>query len=287
MIPISPGLAQGAFDMLGIILRQELSAPVLAAAFAKMGGVGSRDVLELAQVLNWVSVGADGLLSLTPTGERLLEAGGYQFRLRQAILDYVEVISPPWLQNATYGRSRVLNFAGGGVAQALVEAGVAEGIGDDIVAFWDHLAAMARGQKDDRLLAIGRTGERLTIAHETARTGASPRWVSIDSNEDGYDVLSILDRDNRAPLAIEVKATTIGLAGAMFLTRHEWERALNDDRHVFHLWDISKSETPHLAVVPSAVMAAHMPGDCGAGLWDGVKVPFAAFVNRFEASLCI
>ena len=76
--------------------------------------------------------------------------------LRQALLDYMEIERPPWLQNASFGRARVLSFAGSDIAQVFVEADLAHGTDDNVVAFWDAMAAKARGQKIDRLTEIGR-----------------------------------------------------------------------------------------------------------------------------------
>ena len=201
--------------------------------------------------------------------------------LRQALLDHIEAAKPPWVQCATYGRSRVMAFAGSGVAQVMVEAGLANGYGDDIVAFWDELAARARGLRDASLSRIGREGERLTITHETARTGREPKWVAINNNSDGYDVLSIVGDGDSGSLSIEVKTTTQGLAGSFHLTRNEWEMAQERVCHVFHLWDV-KSQPPRLAKGSVEAIAAHVPADSGAGTWESVVIPFSAFDYRFS-----
>ena len=127
--------------------------------------------------------------------------------------DYIDVVLPPWVQNASFGRARVLSFAGSEIAQVFVEAGLAHGTDDGVVAFWDELAARARGQKSGRLTAIGRHGERLSLAYEENRTGQKPEWVAIENNADGYDVLSVVGSDNLRQLSIEVKTSTMGLAG--------------------------------------------------------------------------
>ncbi|WP_159628250.1 hypothetical protein [Massilia puerhi] len=71
------------------------------------------------------------------------------------------------------------------------EAYLAEGYDDEVVVFWDRLAAIARGQKDTSLSAIRRHKERLSLRYEKQRTGRDPQWRSIESNGDGYDVMSI------------------------------------------------------------------------------------------------
>lgn len=284
MTAFSPGLAQGCFHLLGLLGRQPLTIPDVLGAFSHLGSMPSGAVIEAAQTLNWVSVTTDGTLAATAGGERLLQLVGYEPMLQRALLDYVEALSPAWVQNATFGRHRVLAFVGAEIGQVFVEAGLASGTGNDIVAFWDTLAAIARGRKADRLLDIGRRGERLTLAHEEARTGRQPRWVSIDNNEDGYDVLSVAARDDHRLLSIEVKATTVGLAASLHLTRNEWERACEADCHVFHLWNLGAGAAVSLAVVPADLLRAHVARDSGEGAWQMVRVPFSAFADRFEVA---
>ena len=151
-----------------------------------------------------------GIAKLTPSGARLQSLTGYEPMLRQTLLDDIDVERPSWVQSATFGRMKVIAFAGNQIGQVFVEAGLADGTDRDVVAFWDTIAAIGRGQKDTRLIEIGRNGERLTIAHEEWRTGSKPKWVAIDDNEDGYYVLSIVNKDDSRSLSIEVKSSTMG-----------------------------------------------------------------------------
>ena len=201
---------------------------------------------------------------------------------QQAILDFIDVHQPFWVQNASFGRAKLLQFAGTAVAQVFLEAGLVDGTDDATVGFWDALAGRARGQKDDRLLSIGREGERLTMDYELARTGKKPRWISLDSNEDGYDVLSVVGPEDPRTLSIEVKTTTIGLNGSLYLTRNEWERALEAKNHVFHIWDVSKAAVRRLAVLAAKDIQPHVAQDWGLGEWKSICVPVGAFKDAFR-----
>jgi hypothetical protein len=150
-----------------------------------------------------------------------------------------------------------------------------------VVSFWDLLAARARGLHDVRLNEIGRAGERLTLQHEEQRTGRKPQWIALESNADGYDVLSHVSDKDAARLCIEVKASAAGLRGKFYLTRNEWETAATLLQFVMHLWDLSKL-TPRLAVVDIAQLAAHIPRDEGEGRWDNVCIPFSSFASVFS-----
>ena len=281
MIPFSPGVAQGCFELLGIASRSSLSIRQIVASFSCFSAIRSTEIAAFAQGTGWIRSSEDGLAALTPQGARLLSLVGYEPMLRQALLDHIEAAKPPWVQCAAYGRLRVMSFAGSGVAQIMVEAGLANGYEDEVVAFWDELAARARGLRDAALSRIGREGEKLTISHEETRTGRRPKWVAVNSNTDGYDVLSIVgDGDSRA-LSIEVKTTTQGLAGAFHLSRNEWEMAQERMTHLFHLWDI-KSAPAELAKVAVDEMSRHVPTDSGSGKWASVEIPFADFAPQFR-----
>ncbi|MCX7185108.1 MAG: DUF3883 domain-containing protein [Nitrosospira sp.] len=168
-----------------------------------------------------------------------------------------------------------------GVRQIIVDAGLAHGDDEETVKFWDMLAARARGLRDSRLSDIGRQGERLTVEHERKRTGIAPKWIALESNSDGYDILSrVIDRASGL-LTIEVKTTTVpGLSGYFHVTRKEWEVATLSLNHRFHLWDIS-SHNPQLAVLDVEAVASHISNDLGDGLWESVKIPFSTFRNSF------
>ncbi|SOY54132.1 conserved hypothetical protein [Cupriavidus taiwanensis] len=281
MLAFSPGLAQGCFELLGLITRQRLSFAQLVASFSHFGSLPSVKVVETAQALGWIRSDEEQLAALTVAGRRLTGIAGYEGQLRQALLDYIDSQHPSWIQNASFGRSRVLAFAGSQIAQVFVEAGLANGSTDDVVEFWDRLSARARGQRNERLTQIGRSGERLTLKYERSRTGVEPQWIAIENNADGYDILSVVDRSTSQKLTIEVKTSSMGIAGQFFLTRNEWDRANESAQHVFHLWDVSSLSGPKLAVVSIDLMTSHVPVDCGLGTWESVEVPYRSFGELF------
>lgn len=282
MSGLSPGLAQSAFELLHLVQRQSLSPPELLQGLSRIGGMPSGEALLLSQTLNWIQLAPTGEMQVSEEGQRLCLSPNYAFALRQVILDYASIVRPDWLQNAPSGRMRVLTYAPPGVSQTLIEADVGTGTTEDIVAFWDSLASLARGQHNDRMLAIGREGERLTLAYEEVRTGRVPRWVSVDSNRDGYDMLSVLGPGDESPLSIEVKTSSTGPAGRVHLTRNEWEQAQDSSAHAFHLWDISDRQHPRLAIVSVERMGDHVSADRGTGSWLEVAVPFQSFRDLFD-----
>jgi len=280
VIGLSPGVAYACFNLLGLVERHPLPFERLRAELPRTDKVDVAKLIELCQELAWVRSNDSGVAALTPRGARVAQGDSDAAKLRLALLDYVEIAAPPWVKLAIDGRKKLLTFAPSGVAQCLVEADLAIGYSEQVVAFWDQLAAVGRGLRGAELTEIGRQGERLSLAYERERTGREPKWRSVESNADGYDVLSVADREDTRPVQIEVKASRAGLRGAMYLTRNEWEATELMPLHRFHLWDVS-SCTPALAVVTRAQVAAHIPSDRAQGAWETAQVPFSAFATAF------
>lgn len=283
MTALSPGILDSSFQMLGMFDRAAMTLRDFSMSFPRVGVCRTEDVMEFALGVSWMRPGNSGVVELTAGGRRILLLDNHGSRMKQSVLDYVEEFEPAWVQNATYGRRKVLDFVGSDVRQVLVEAGLATGHDGETVRFWDRLAAQARGQKDISLAEIGRRGESLTVIREKTRTGREPKWVSVDNNADGYDVLSVVAADNPAKLSIEVKATTLGARGSFHVTRNEWGRAAEAQFHCFHLWMLAgdNDSDSSLAVIAPDEMRPHVPVNSGKGEWTSFEVPFDAFRSVF------
>ncbi|QSQ31172.1 DUF3883 domain-containing protein [Xanthomonas translucens] len=277
---LSPGVAYGCFELLDIIEAAPMPLEN-AKGLGKLGVISASRVTNCAIALGWAEINSYGNVVATARGQSVRALQMTEQRLRRALLDIVEATEPPWLQNARFGRRRFLQYAPVEILQVCDEAGLVDGVDDDTVAFWDALAGSARGLHDVQLNEIGREGERLTLKYEASRTKKQPKWVALDSNEDGYDVLSQMDIEDSRRLCIEVKTSRQGLLGSFYLTRNEWESAQSLLNFCMHLWDVSKS-VPRLAVLTIAALRDHLPADCGSGSWSLVKVPFSAFSEQFN-----
>lgn len=278
MIQLSPGLLTGSFELLRLARLTQLLLTEIPGSFSKLGGMATNEVLNVVQTLNWIEATSSGVVELTIAGQRVADLADHRTRMRTAILDYIEVVRPSWLQFAPFGRSRVVSFAGSTVEQVLDEAGLVFGTDEATVAFWDALAARARGLRDHRLTAIGRLGERASLEYEQSRTGLEPKWVALENNADGYDLLSVVDGSNHRSLSVEVKTTSLESGGFFHITRNEWNWATSCNDHVFHLWrtkDIPAAKPTF--VVSASSMRVHVPLEQGIGTWESVMIPFDAF----------
>ena len=106
----------------------------------------------------------------------------------------------------------------------------------------------------------------------------TPIHSSIESDSFGYDIQSVLSKDEAAPIYIEVKASRGTKSQAkMHLTRNEYNVSIKkSDSYFFHLW-ILNSDAPKLAIVPGREVAKHCPQDNEDGIWSVVEIPFSVF----------
>ena len=182
--------------------------------------------------------------------------------------------SPVWARLAPAGRNHVLQAIGVNGVQCLRAAGL---LGTEARAtdWWDTLAAANRSERDARLLAQGREGERLSLAYETARLQREgierePVWVAIDDNTVGYDILSYsVAEGHEVSRLIEVKST-YAEPPRMILSRNEWETAAQSGAvFEFHLWELA---TRNLRIWSVDQMRSHIPTDGKAGKWQSVEI---------------
>jgi ABC-type molybdenum transport system ATPase subunit/photorepair protein PhrA len=130
-------------------------------------------------------------------------------------------------------------------------------------------------------MAQAREAERLSLTHEKATLLAegiseNPKWVGLDDNFAGYDVLSY-ERGEHGLInkLIEVKSTTASPL-RFYISRNEWDTAKRAGRaYLFHIWDMSKVP-PIMYMRTVAQIEPHVPSDNEDGKWSNMEVPLGA-----------
>ena len=119
-----------------------------------------------------------------------------------------------------------------------------------------------------------RRAEWLSLEHERRRLEGlgihdEPKWVSLEDNSLGYDILSFdLDPDGHTVnRLVEVKSR---LSEWIFLTRNEWENASGaPQRTVIHVWELPDERLREYR--PSEI-EPNIPLDQGTGAWQNVRI---------------
>ena len=237
-------------------------------------------LLDVAITCNWIVSDGDNLL-LTDRGRKILACKSYGMPpelLKLMLEDYVIGAKPIWRNRIPYGRKEATIFMSKDEKACFQEAGLlVEMPTKDVISWWDHISDIIRNEKQQTLLSTGRSGEEYTLEYEQIRTNAIPKWISIDSNLAGYDVLSKASAEDNSTLLIEVKSSSEDIDYACFyLSRNEWNVASTSSNYLFYLWHI----TPYkklLAVLSPQLIEGYIPVDRLSGEWESVSIPFRDF----------
>lgn len=207
--------------------------------------------------------------------ERLVDEqldGTVQAPYFKAIIEsIIEHCKPLWVRLAPGGREHVLRAVSTNGVQCFRGAGLLDAPPDTSTSqWWDALAAKIRGEREARLLEQGREAERLSFESECDRVRSlgitkEPRWVAVEDNNAGFDILSY-DLGDPQPVnrLIEVKSST-HQPPRIIVTRREWKAALDyGASYVFHIWSFPQKTFVERTAVS---LSGHVPIDQGQGEW--------------------
>lgn len=255
---------------LGLVRLQELrrkypeteDSELVRAAAAGTANDAAADVATAARLID--RLGLHGLEENATSMRRFL----------RKLLDDEQ---PRWAVAALRGRQALQSAMPQSVTQCFSFARLFDAMPDpDAVTWWDDLVESQRSSDNHVLKDRGREGERLTVHYETERLSrlgvdARPRWVALDDEWLGYDVLSFdVSAEGRVTSRlIEVKACST-LPLRIFLTRNEWEKAIQaKDAFAIHVWHLP---TQTLRELTTNQVSEHIPTDAGQGKWDSVQI---------------
>ncbi len=196
--------------------------------------------------------------------------------LRESLAGLIRLNRPWWCKLAPYGRQRLASALSTDELQTFRSAGLMEmPPSERIIQWWDNLAGEMRAAANEHLTSQGRFAEQLSLKHEQARLEKagiyeSPKWIAIEDNSAGYDILSYevtaYGTKNRL---IEVKSTQRE-ATRLIISRGEWDTALQfGEAYVFHIWKLPSEE---LIIKKSSEIALHIPQDIGDGTWREAEI---------------
>jgi hypothetical protein len=273
-LPFERVFSMGAFDALRTYRRQVAATPTLSQA----GVIGLvRNVVADATGLDFVAAIEIHPLVITAAPHE----PPYEF-YRHCIFALILAHRMGWSRVITLGRQRFYGTLERDEQACFRAARLMEDTPTpDVVKWWDRLELSVRATSDTAKKERSRIAERLTLDHEVARLARlgialQPRWIAVDDNTAGYDVLSFRQGQfGPVNLMIEVKST-VASPLRFFVTRNEWDQAVRfGDAYLFHVWDLAASP-PRLHVRTKSQIEPHIPEDRRAGTWANAVIPLVA-----------
>lgn len=267
----SVGILYSTQEFLKFIDETPVKTNEFVDIFKKFEATSPTLILEVAENSNWIQSGLNSEIKVTERGQEVLSKTDMKEALRVQLKHLINDIKPAWSYLIHRGRKEALQYFPVEVKQCFKEAGLIHSYSEEVVKWWDTLAAIARDKQEGVQLETGRLGESLSLAYEFKRTGSKPIWQAVDSNFSGFDILSRISETDATPLRIEVKASKVDSSlFTFFLSRNEWDVAERNLNHVFHFWKLSPE--PELYIFNKNDIAAHIPINQGEGLWESVKI---------------
>ena len=246
----------------------------LIRIFPRFKNIQTCNLVDVSLKCNWISEAYDGKLSIQKRGLEINRQSYYVSKLQMQLMDLIIKYQPSWINMVPRGRGFVEKYVDLDTYQCLKDACLFESYDQNVVDWWDSLASPSRMNEKNMKNEIGRKGERLSYEYEERRVGVLPKWVSIDNNESGYDLLSYVDESRKDRLIIEVKTSEKQWNHAdYFLSKNEWETLKQHTNSVVHLWSIAENEPIMKTVKPSEI-EPNIPSDSGNGIWQIVRLPF-------------
>lgn len=267
----SVGILYSVQEFLKFVKQTPIKTTEFLSLFNRFKATSTSLVLEIAENSNWIKIEIDSNVSVTTKGEEVVSESNMRDALRIQLKHLIGDIKPSWSYLIHRGRKEAFQYFPVDVQQCFREAELTNSYEADVVKWWDMFATVARGKQQDTQLETGREGERLSLEYERNRTGKEPVWKSIDSNLAGYDILSIVDADNKTPLRIEVKTSTVRSSEFTFyVSKNEWNVAEGSSNYIFHFWVLGT--TPELYIVDKSDIESSIPINKGNGIWENAKI---------------
>ena len=287
-IYISVNIISQALILMNCIQKNHCKSIQEASQIKLPFGVTFDTSIAFAKQCEWIN-SSDSNIKYTEMGNKIISLFNGDFISKPLwcliLSRYISICQPVWAKRIPYGRQEAFIYMSEEEQRCFIEAGLIESQEDDVIQWWDSLADIERKRQNIITTELGRKGERLTLLYEERRTGEKPDWRSIETNVAGYDIMSQRSESNKEKLLIEVKTSTMPVESAVaIISRHEWNIATlenNKKRYFFYFWIINGSQLK-LAIIDVDTMAPHMPIDGDTGNWENTKIPFSAFISKFN-----
>jgi hypothetical protein len=273
-IPFHRLFSMSTFEGLRLIRRQLNANPRL----------NIDEVLQIVLRLepNATSLDIEASVHLHSIIDKHIPHDGIEF-YRSCIAKLITVSFPTWAKLITLGRSRFIQKLYAeefrDVRSLFRQARLLENPPSQLdILWWDQVSIKIRHEGDRLKLEQGRMAEELSLEYEKNRLKAAgidaePKWMAIEDNTVGYDILSY----DHGPITlknklIEVKST-ISSSLRFYITRNEWQHALEvGDAYSFHIWNL-QSITPVLYIKLASDIAPHIPNNNENGKWTVAEIP--------------
>jgi hypothetical protein len=261
-------------DFLKYIYDYQIKENDFLSDYSFFNNIPSKDIIKISELCGWIEIKNEEYLTITDKGIAILKQKNYQSKLRHQLKDLIKNSSTSWMPLIKQGRDKLKKYLNPDTVQCFDDANLLDNYNPDIIEWWIEISSYIYDKSEFKNFSIGIYGEKLSLKYEETRVGIKPKWISIDNNNCGYDILSQVSKKDKNQLIIEVKTSRSPWKSAFFyITQNEWLVLSIKKNAVLHLWSVSSKTKFGLLDIPA--LKKHIPKNFGKGEWNITKIPFS------------
>ncbi|HVU95300.1 MAG TPA: DUF3883 domain-containing protein [Puia sp.] len=186
--------------------------------------------------------------------------------------------NPTLIKLAANGRESFLGILSEDEKQVFRVAGLSQNnLALENILWWDKFKLEKRTELDELKLLQGRMAEQWTMEHEQSVLRGwgivqQPYWASLDADYYGYDIRSYRRAADGSlcTLLIEVKSFAEPATPIIYVTRNEWERAVQaSPNYSFFVWCIRDKAK---MILSASELLLHIPIETDIAHWTTLRV---------------
>jgi hypothetical protein len=191
---------------------------------------------------------------------------------RSQLHDLVNILRPEWAAYLTRGRTESVPFMESNIKDIFKQLRLYNEDGtnydDGAIIWWDKIAGSFYNSINEKKTETGRIGEKMTVYYEQKRTNNEPKWMSVRSDAEGYDILSIVSKSDTSNYCIEVKTSKSKNKFKITMNEENFLRLKDSKNYALYFWRLHSKDKAELTILKKEDLVKKFPKNSKAAHWE-------------------
>jgi len=244
------------------------------------------DVLNLSLQCKWVKIEGD-VYKLHERGKVLNELYNKKKinrAYRAQLYDLVNILRPDWAAYLNRGRTESVTYMASNIIDILKQLKLYNendsNYDDGAIIWWDKIAGSFYNSINEKKIETGRVGEKITVHYERKRTNNEPKWMSLKSDALGYDILSVISKQDTSNYCIEVKTSKYGNKFKFTKNEHELMCQKDIKNYSLYFWRLYSVDKAELTILKKDDIIKKFPKNSMAAEWEICEFNIDNFLKK-------
>jgi hypothetical protein len=273
------------FDLFKFIINNNVSASKHYQDF-KIKFKNYSEVLNLSLQCNWIKIEGD-IYKLQERGivlNELYNRKKINHARRAQLYDLVKILRPEWAAYLNRGRTESVTYVASNIKDILKQLKLYNendsDYDDGAIIWWDKIAGSFYSSINEKKTETGRIGEKITVHYEQKRTNNKPKWMSLKSDSLGYDILSVISKQDTSNYCIEVKTSRYGNIFKFSINEHKLMCQKNLKNYGLYFWRLYSVDKAELTVLKKDDIINQFPKNSKTAKWEICEFNIDNFPNK-------